>query len=528
MRPPLSELRRRNRSAKKRKALHSKLGEIDTGALLRAVWATEAHFGGRSNAASSELHFPAENLDKGIANPFRIHEWELETLVNERFAAEAISDNGWPTNGRTVDFALLASATKALRVLENAEYAPRKRKAVSGNVAATFQRQFEWQESRENTIGLYRNMFIFGSALAQWFEEARGISLEKFVLSLFGAYAFFYDKPSLKFPINVSPELTELGLTSENFEKSMNMVAINFSNSREWVNGRRKQPDATAFRSSLLRQFPILLDSRRNEFFCPLRRLLFERITDGLYYEFQGANDPQSVGELRNQIAQNFEDYCVKLFQFAGFDVLGSSGQRYRFGSKEFEEPDFSLRIDGALVVAECKSKRMTIESKFNLVEFENDLGVQEISKGVSQVWRYVKHARERGVNVGDDVVGLVVTTHEWLLLHKERRDFIFEKAKEIAAARGFFDPTDNLCPVALLSVQHLEWVLARTNEKKFLDFLRRISSPDFASWAPRSVFLEMFPRSGPIRRYGFESELGQYLPWWDELPFDADRVGAG
>lgn len=521
MRLSLSQELRHKRTSKKRKALHKVLRSSSCHSFLCAAWETEAHFGGRAQYAGRMLRFPFTSGDSSRVNAYRIHEWELETLVNEWLAAASFSLVNAPLIGQSVDFATLASATNALRALENADYIPGKKDSVTSGIAATFQRQFEWQVHRETTIGLFRNLYIFGSVLDRWFEANRGLSLDKFILSLFGAYALFRESPSFTLPLAPSQQLSDLGLTSESFEKAMSIVALSMINAKKWVAEHRNETGVTAFEPSVLRQFPILFDEDRKRFYCPLRRLLFERMTDGLFYEFQGADDSLLVGTLRNQVGEKFENYCADIFELAGYDINRSSGRKYEFGSKTFEEPDFCLNVGSELIVGECKSKRMSIKTKFNLSDMSEDSGVAEIAKGISQIWRYVSHSRARSSMMGQHVIGVVVTAHEWLMLHPQRRDHVFNRAKEICLEKGLLESKEEMCPVAIVSVQHLEWIVARAEPRNFLQFLKRIANREHSLWAPKSVYQELFPDSKPVRRYPFAAQLGQFLPWWNKLPFE-------
>src|SRR4051812_44934924 len=48
---------------------------------LQMMWALDALRSGRPEAAARYLTFPKAALDQGMASPYRIHEWELESLL---------------------------------------------------------------------------------------------------------------------------------------------------------------------------------------------------------------------------------------------------------------------------------------------------------------------------------------------------------------------------------------------------------------------------------------------------------------
>jgi hypothetical protein len=130
-----------------RKKLRELLSLANDENFLRMVWAIDALQSERVTAASRCIRFPTEATASDLTSKFKIHKWELETLVGQLLTTpKSIARDGRNRILNCTEFGTGATVVDHLRKLENADYGIfRNRFGILQEMHRAGQRQFPWQ-----------------------------------------------------------------------------------------------------------------------------------------------------------------------------------------------------------------------------------------------------------------------------------------------------------------------------------------------------------------------------------------------
>lgn len=414
-------------------------------------------------------------------------------------------------------FNAIATAYNYLRILENAEDGLALDKThVLNTMPRLGHRQFEWQQPAANLIDLYRSLFLFGGPVsAAYFRGKYGLEPDQFVLCGFLAYMMFGESTALLRDQNHP----DLGVTSELFNATINLIARPISAMRQEASRMREGHGHVGYKPSVLRRFPCLLFDDRLR--VPLRELLFTRITSGLYYDviIEGGAVPREIGG-------RFEKYCFGLIESAWKCVDVEQSFKYQKNGRgnPVDTPDLRLRRGGEThIIVECKAKRMPLATRFGedpMNDPQSQAGFDEVAKGIFQIWRFRSHARQGfapNEPIHVDVIGVVITLDNWLSMTRGRYDELVARAISLADANGDIIEVDR-CPVAFCSVSELEQALSTATFDSFLATASEIASAEFAGWQFCHVHDRHVPNGTEPRPYPFADRVCEVLPWWDSM----------
>ena len=329
-----------------RKKLHHLLSMANDEAFVKLAWAVDALQSGRRDAAASHIHFPIEAATSDMGSNFKIHPWELETLIGQLLVVAKKKPGN--SRNRIVDckrFASCGIAVNLLRKLEDAEaglYLDRFRGLNEMHRIA--QRQLPWQRGYFNVVQFYRYAYIYGQGQCErYFQQTYGLSMNEFSLIGFGLHAGFQGRPWL----NRQYSLEELGISSRIFEAGLRLLSNTIAQARESATSTIEHPNSnfdkplpTAYRPSFLRRVPVIsFGGNDGRLFAPLPELILLRITSGIYYDL--ATGPAN---LRNEASMRFEDYSAAYIaaMLPGFNVARSN--KYRFQGNLVDAPDILVK----------------------------------------------------------------------------------------------------------------------------------------------------------------------------------------
>jgi hypothetical protein len=259
--PPPSA-RRRDRYRRK---LTELLSKSDDESFFHMVWAIDALRSGRAEAASRCIGYPPEAAGAKIGSQFAMHPWELETLVGQLLTTPKLTARdaalNWPTN--CMQFDTGAVAVNYLRNLENEEaglYLPSL--GIWGEMHRIGQRQFPWQRGYFDAPQLYRYAYIYGQgSCAEYFERTHGLTVNDFSFIGVGLFMSFQERPWLVQPFSME----DVGVSAATMTSALRLLSTPIEDAHvetasivEAANAKQGAPIPTAFRPSLLRQFPII------------------------------------------------------------------------------------------------------------------------------------------------------------------------------------------------------------------------------------------------------------------------------
>lgn len=479
--------------------------------IISLVSALVAAQSGSSNALAMMKDFPPEAVGAELGSPYHIPLWSLETLVNELLAIPKAKGLGI---GRTrvlnaEMFQTLLALHGILIKLENAEDGIFLEKHdVFYEMARIAQRQFPWQRGVTNAPHLYRSMLLYGTGSArEYFEASAGISLSDFVKTgacmsgALGGNAWVHRQRNL----------SEIGISPEVREATLSKLAIPHAEARHIAARMRKGYRHTAYRPSILREFPIIAFGEQNERLrAPIPELIMYRYTSGLYLDVV-----KGGSAVWTDIGARFEGYVLEFLQtmMSPYEVIGE--QVYGPKKTRHRTPDVLVSGTNGIVAAiECKAKRMSFDARYADDPVASaSVGFDELAKGIFQIWRFLSHAR-RGLT-GDIKVdpfcrGVIVTADSWLTMASRQAEQVFATAMAMADAEGNIDKGDRR-EIAFCPIDDVEYVLQHGTADSFLNACYEVSSGEKKGFMLSVAHAVTRDRQ---RDYPFKHRIADVLPW--------------
>ena len=312
----------------------------------------------------------------------------------------------------------------------------------------------------------------------------------------------------------VRSDLSEAGFTPAVQSATIHLISLKHKEARARAKELRNRPSQTAYKPSILRQSPcILFEGNGGQICAPVRELILQRITSGLYYDLLGD------GNLRNVIAKRFELYCEDMFRghLPNIEIT----REFSYNSDRNRTPDLILGIHkNIFAVAECKATKMTIEAKFSDAPLEEaERGYQEILKAILQIWRFFSHYRQGIVQIegtiNPDAVGLVLTLDGWLEMFGPMRGELLRKARAHVIEADPSILEEDMKPVVFCPIDDLERTLARASLSTFSSALRAACLGNYEGYHLSSVHEELKEEKPPPQPYPFKDRLPDVLRWW-------------
>ncbi|CAH0496024.1 hypothetical protein [Novosphingobium sp. CECT 9465] len=479
--------------------------------IISLISALVAAQSGSQNALAMMQDLPPEALGAELGSPYHIPLWSVETLVNELLAIPKAKGFG---TGRTrvlnaEMFQTLRALQGILIKLENAEDGMFLEKHdVFYEMARIAQRQFPWQRGVTNAPHLYRSMLLYGTGSArEYFEASAGISLSDFVKTgacMSGALAG-------NAWVHRQRSLSEIGISPEVREATLRKLAIPHVEARHLAARMRKGHRHTAYRPSILRDFPIIAFGEQDERLrAPMPELIMYRYTSGLYLDVV-----EGGSAVWTDIGARFEGYVLEYLQtmMSPYEVIGE--QVYGPKKARHRTPDVLVSgTDGIVAVIECKSKRMSFDARYADDPVTSaSVGFDELAKGMFQIWRFISHAR-RGLT-GDIKVdpfcrGAIVTADSWLTMASRQAEQVIATAMAMADAEGNIDEGDRR-EIAFCPIDDVEYVLQHGTADSFLDACREVSSGEKKGFMLSVAHAATRERQ---RGYPFKDRIADVLPW--------------
>jgi hypothetical protein len=498
-----------------RRKLDDLLARADDEAFFIMCWATLAIQSGRAGNARDLLSVPPEAVTDDISSPFKVHPWNVETLLNEVLTTPKLKVVPGRSN-RILNcgtFSATGAVVNALLGLENAEDGiVLKRVDVLREMHRLTQRQFDWQRGFVSHSQLYRSGFLYGGELTRaFFARNNGFTIDDFSLACFALRVIFLERPSL----TINGGLDPIGLSEATLRSVVGLISLPHAAARVTARELRGGGGHTAYKRSLFRTYPCVRFGAGRTV-APLPELIALRATSGLFYDLAGGG-----GDVKNEISGRFEVYCRELLgnMLTGLRVRGSYKYPIRKG-QIVDTPDVLLyEGEGLSVVFECKATRMSYQARFSENPMADDRrGYAEMARGIFQIWRFVSH-RRRGLLSEErfraNVTGVVLTLDTWLSMANTMLDDVFGFASEIADKRDPEILEEDRIPVIFCSIEDLEHTLAVSTPASFLGTIGAATEERFKGWMISSVHREFAPDLRVNNDFPFAEKVAEVLPWW-------------
>lgn len=507
----------RARRDKARKKLNDALGKIDEAEdFFRMMWAIDKIGEGDLRPLRRFRKQRPEHLE-WITKRHSVHKWTLESLLNSYLRTRPLRRRpGRPF--RTLDTFNLESPIHLLQLtneLENADDGMvLQRLDVLGEMHRLAQRQFHWQRGKMNKAAFFKSAYLFTFPEAdEHFRSKYDISIHDFCFSGFAIAALVQDFPAFL----ARPAVDGINIDPSILAKGIGMYALPEGPLRHEASTMRQVTNHSAYQASVFRRFPCLAVPEKGIIVCPIRDLVVERFTNGLYYDLVD-ND----GKLRDLVGKRFESYCRLLFE--AFVQNLEVRPEFKYGPKNrYDSPDLFLVDSGETVaVIECKAKKAPISIKLgeepHLLE---NPALDELAKGAFQVWRYFSHVR-RGICVSTNKlspqsVGVVVAMDTWMETSTRQREEVLRRARQICVEKDPAISADDQVPVVFANVDDIEDLLRTSTDANLLKTLQEVLKPEKAGWMLAHLHVEIAPGEQIDKGDPLDQHMNDVIQWWSK-----------
>jgi hypothetical protein len=492
-----------------REKLRDLLCHTDPDELCQAYCAAFSLYEGETALASRQFrNFPQEATSATLGSPVRFHDWEAETVVNEAFALPK-RGGGFLILPNKLDlsrYSSLLHLSQILRRLENEEYGDLQHDVLR-ELARIIQREFEWQRGWFNKALIYRTAKIYGHPkVAPHIFKRTGFSVEQltyleFVLTIGFKTSTILDIDTSFDQIGIDQELIEIGLPI--FAGSMDSA---FEEARRTRSGQIE----TAYRPSFLRRKPILYrKAKPRQIICPIPSLIMDRGTRGLYFDLVDGS-----GVTRSALGEAFEDYAYELLERSNkFEVEREI--LYKIKKEKHLSPDFFLKQKNRVsVIVETKATRLTYEAAF-AVEGDKARGINDMAKGIFQIWKHVSRVR-RGLvlqTLDEDVVGAILTLDSWLMGAPRGISKSIREARRMSHETNEEISSKDQISIAFIQVDDLESAIYGSDGSELIEKIRE------AATTKQGFIASLSLHTGNVSGGFFpDHDLRASLEWWRRI----------
>lgn len=486
------------------KKLKEYLSTRDDEAFIQLLSALVAVMNGNSSPFSHISDIPRKMLGAKLGDSDHIPHWNIETLVNELLVTQK---KLYPGKRKLSEncFHNFDIIHNCLLDLENeADGLFLRHHDVLHQMSYIAQLQFPWQWNFRNLKHLYRSIFLYGGDEAgKFFQHENGISISNFILV---GFCFFCALSELR-PIPSYQDMSSLGISESEYNAALLKFSIKLTDARRLAKKIRKSYLHPAYQPSVLRDFPIIAFGQNGErLSAPIPELIAYRYTSGLYLDVVKGKSPVWTG-----IGKRFEQYSIEYLTAMMKPYTVEGEKQYGSKSKSYRSPDILISNSGVIkAVIECKAKRMDIKSRFpkNLIA-DAAIGLDEIAKGIFQLWRFFSHARlgkTKGMRVDPACQAILLTLDSWLVLAPKQKEEVFRSANVLADNDGNILPEDRR-EIAFCQIEEVEAALESGTPDSFLNACREISSGEKKGWSLHVDCTDPRP-------YPFADRLKDVLPW--------------
>lgn len=480
------------------KRLRKLLGRLPKSDWLFATWVIDRGHGNKGFRQPPGFNYPQQNLTAGTQETGAVRGWEIETLTTECLACpvkhgpRSLDVRNWPA---------IAEVVRLLRDVGNAETGMTEPNAVLRNIRRSMSQQIPWQVHSHTIEDYVRWWSMFQSEKLQSIFAARmGVSLRSFTMMGFSWCLVLKENSYVPYP----KAEDALAVTLSDVDAFVEGTCMSLAEAEAGAKDIVATGAEIDFRRSNLRQRPVIMLGKNDQFICPIWQLFLWRITSGLYYDVVG--DVQAP----NEIGKQYEIYTLKLMTAVVRDGQVIGEINYGTAKKPKMSPDCIVHREGAVeMLIECKAKKLPQVAQHSMIETKERISaIEELAKGVVQLCRFESALRRSVVadfSASDDLILLLLTLDDWVFTGSDITDSIFERAAEIAVAAEECFPRIEKRQITFSTATELDELCSHYS---FNDIKRicaaRTSEDKFKDWAIVSVASEGFkkerlPKSYPL-----------------------------
>lgn len=466
------------------KPLRNHLRKLSIPQSMYVIWAFSQHFV-FNNAIPKDIQTIPEfdNTKSWIEKKF--FPWELEILIRE------ILINGKMTDYSEKTLKKWSYLSGSLNKLKNFQNDLSRIYSTKRNVLVELFRishsQFPWQEG-DDLDQIIRYYKIFSThELNLILQDKTGLSVNNLyhIGMLFtGAYI---KHPAINLPINVQTKT----ITNEKVDIFTNLFCIDASKLKQQLIDEQEFNEKFVYSFSPLKLFPLVktIYLGKESIMCPLPKLLFWRITSGIYYDIYNEK------KFGNHFGASFEKYvgevCEKAKTNTSIKIIKES--TYKIGKKQKHTTDWMVEDQEAILFIECKTKRIPRLAKEEVLdEHPIKKELEMMSDFIFQVYKSIYDYEQNlypniKYSKGKKVFPIILTLESWFAFGDYSLNiinkFLIDKFKTNNLPINYLSDM----PYSIVSIKEFEKMSQIIQKKGIKDFMENKVLGENNKWAMSS-----------------------------------------
>lgn len=262
------------------------------------------------------------------------------------------------------------------------------------------------------------------------------------------------------------------------FEK----YSISISSAREKLLKHQRMDYNLFYSYNPILENPIL--KNEDYYFCPIPLYIFWAITIGVYYSIF------KESRFENSFGQSFQRYIGKILYRQRFSKITIYPEEtYKKGMNRTS--DWIITDKESIVFIECKTKRMTLNSKFEInINDALDIDLKKMASFIKQIYKtYIDYKNNEYQNIKFDptkfFIPIVLTLEEWYInINPQIKDLLRKYVIEYLDNERNFDKSliiDN--PYYILSAGQFEEDVQIMNEIGILNYFNLLSKNELSEF---------------------------------------------
>jgi len=436
----------------------------------------------------SDIETPKEfdpTLDRQYRRIKFIPEWELEFLL--LYSTVKNTKLVTPYSLRT--FSNLAHIINRIRIINNLleEKHLSPSKIVLKELFRIAHRQFKWQELI-NTHHIYRYYKIFNHAtIRAILKEEFGFNTHDLLMTGLLVFNGF-----IKAPITILPVKSEIDfISNEMVSKFFDLFSYKLESTNKLIGQLPDLNEQLFYNFNPLQKYPIIISGSKA--FCPITTHLLWRITNGLYYDLKnkkgfdqafGESFQEFTGEVLRKTLTN--NYLIQ--------------PEFVYSKPEKRTSDWIITKDDTTVFIECKTKRLKIGSKTQLI---NDDDIQDdiklMAKFIFQGYKAINDILnnclpELSINSKSSTYLVISTLEDWFIyLCSEFEHLLETEIRSLFQKSSLSEALIKEIPFSILSIGQIERHFQVINSYGFKEYFTRLSNNNLNEITENFYYKQLF-----------------------------------
>lgn len=440
------------------------------------------------NKSLPKGYFPTSHFGTKTELSENLYHWDIATLIEE-----VLKHAGNEKKESLKDWRTLRRLINSIRELENlCSEVYLEKEDVLLEVNRLLHRQTPWQRTLSRATAL-RYAKIYGTEeIAESLKTKIGLEWIKIYQIFLSLYSLFQDKPMLR----LNPDLSSLGIGRDEVDIFLKFTSTDLKNLKRKLHQNGEIDENWIYRFSPLVQTPIIIMNINGEdkMICPLPHLLWERISQGLYFDLidnalfplaHGAAFERYIGEvLINALEVNIDQY----------KIIKPNPYYDRKNLKH--GADWIIFDKTANLFIEAKTKKLRFNAKFLLDAEQLGEDIDTISVSIVQNYKNIIDAQNKKTDWEPNnlpTYSIIVTMEDWQVFSPLLQDRIQKSVEHKLDLAGIGRNVLLDTPYILCSCEEFEIFCRVLGSYAIHEILSVTTSPQYKNWLFRTYLFERY-----------------------------------